>query len=129
MPLRVGEEVIGVLNIESRQVNAFGEEDMAFFTAIAGELAIALENARLYQQEQHRREEAESLYRAALAMTTTLDLQEVLDRILTELQKVVPYDSASVQLLREGTLEIIAGRGFSYDGGTAGGDNKPGDQR
>ncbi|MGC8945797.1 MAG: GAF domain-containing protein [Anaerolineae bacterium] len=112
VPLRVGEEVIGVLNIESRRVSAFREEDLAFFTAIAGELAIALENARLYQQEQRRREEAESLYRAALAMTTTLNLQEVLERILTELQHVVPYDSASVQLLREGTLEIIAGRGF-----------------
>ncbi len=112
VPLRVGEEVIGVLNIESRKLNAFQEEDLAFFTAIAGELAIALQNARLYQQEQRRREEAESLYRAAQAMTTTLDLQEVLERILTELQHVVPYDSASVQVLREGKLEIIAGRGF-----------------
>ncbi|MBC7227349.1 MAG: GAF domain-containing protein [Thermoflexales bacterium] len=112
VPLRVGDEVIGVLNVESRRINAFQEEDLAFFTAIAGELAIALENARLYQQEQRRREEAESLYRAAQAMTTTLDLQEVLERILSELQNVVPYDSASVQLLREGRLEIIAGRGF-----------------
>ncbi len=112
VPLRLGDEVIGVLNVESRRTNAFQEEDLAFFTAIAGELAIALKNARLYQQEQRRRREAESLYRAALAMTTTLDLQEVLDRILTELQNVVPYDSASVQVLREGKLEVIAGRGF-----------------
>lgn len=116
VPLRLGDEVIGVLNVESRRINAFREEDLVFFTAIAGELAIALENARLYQQEQRRREEAESLYRAVQAMTTTLDLQEVLERILTELQNVVPYDSASVQLLREGKLEIIAGRGFPHPG-------------
>ncbi|MGQ9716078.1 MAG: GAF domain-containing protein [Anaerolineae bacterium] len=114
IPLRLGDEVIGVLNVESRQTNAFREEDLAFFTAIAGELAIALENARLYREEQRRRKEAESLYRAAQAMTTTLDLQGVLERILTELQNVVPYDSASAQLLREGKLEIIAGRGFPY---------------
>lgn len=120
VPLRLGDEVIGVLNGESRRTNAFQEEDLAFFTAIAGELAIALENARLYQQEQRRRKEAESLYRAAQAMTTTLDLQEVLERILTELQNVVPYDSTSVQLLREGKLEIIAGRGFSHPEGVLG---------
>ncbi len=114
VPLRLGDEVIGVLNVESRRTNAFQEEDLAFFTAIAGELAIALENARLYHQEQRRRKEAESLYRAAQAMTTTLDLQEVLERILSELQNVVPYDSASVQLLWEGKLEIIAGRGFPH---------------
>lgn len=112
VPIRVGNSVIGVLNVESRQQNAFNEEDLAFFSAIAGQLGIALENARLYRQEQSRREEAESLYRAALAVTTTLDLPEVLKRILTELQRVVPYDSASVQLLREEKLEIIAGRGF-----------------
>ncbi len=112
IPLRLGDEVIGVLNVESRRVGAFQEEDLAFFTAIAGELAIALENARLYRQEQRRREEAESLYRAAQAMMTALDLQGVMERILTELQNVVPYDSASVQLLREEKLEIIAERGF-----------------
>lgn len=112
VPIRVSNEVIGVLNVESRRLNAFNEEDMAFFTAIAGQLGMALENARLYRGEQRRREEAESLYRAAQAMTTTLDLQVVLDHILTELQHVVPYDSASVQLLREEKLEIIAVRGF-----------------
>ncbi len=112
VPIRAGGDVIGVLNVESRRLNAFNEEDMAFFSAIAGQLGIALENARLYQEEQRRRGEAESLYRAAQAITTTLDLPEVLELILTELQRVVPYDSASVQLLREGKLEIIAGRGF-----------------
>lgn len=112
VPIRAGAEVIGVLNVESREVNAFTEEDLAFFSAIAGQLGIALENARLYQAEQRRRKEAESLYRAALAITTALDPEEVLGRILTELYHVVPYDSASVQLLREGKLEIIAGRGF-----------------
>ncbi len=112
VPIRVSGEVIGVLDVQSRRLNAFNEEDLAFFSAIAGQLGIALENARLYREEQNRRREAESLYRAARAITTVLDLREVLELILTELQYVVAYDSASVQLLREGKLEIIAGRGF-----------------
>ena len=112
VPVRVGDRVIGVLNVESREVNAFDEEDLAFYTAIAGQLGVALENARLYREERRRRQEAETLYRAVQALTTTLDLQEVLDRILTELRQVVPYDSASVQLLEEGVLKIIDGRGF-----------------
>ncbi|HID88810.1 MAG TPA: GAF domain-containing protein, partial [Anaerolineae bacterium] len=112
VPVRVGDRVIGVLNVESREVNAFDEEDIAFYTAIAGQLGVALENARLYREERRRRQEAETLYRAVQALTTTLDLQEVLGRILTELRQVVPYDSASVQLLEEGVLKIIDGRGF-----------------
>jgi len=112
VPVKVGDEVAAVLNLESSRPNAFDEGDLAFYTAVAGQLGVALENARLYRREQHRRREAETLYRAAQALTTTLDLREVLDRILTELQQVVPYDSASVQLLQEGRLEIIGGRGF-----------------
>jgi GAF domain-containing protein len=112
VPVRVGQEVIAVLNVESRRRNAFNEDDLAFHTAVAGQLGVALENARLYQSEQQRRREAETLYRAAQALTTTLDLPEVFDRILTELQQSVPYDSASVQLLEDGLLRIIGGRGF-----------------
>lgn len=112
VPVRVGDEVVAVLNLESSQPNRFTEEDLAFYTTVAGQLGIALQNARLYRREQQQRQEVETLYRAAQALTTTLDLRDVLDRILTELQQVVPYDSASVQLLRDGWLEIIGGRGF-----------------
>jgi signal transduction histidine kinase len=45
-------------------------------------------------------------------MTTALERDEVVERILAQLQEVVPYDTASVQLLRDGLLEIIGGRGF-----------------
>ena len=47
------------------------------------------------------------------ALSSTLDLQEVFERILSELQRVVPFDSASVQQLNGEVLEIIGGRGFS----------------
>ncbi|MBN1956314.1 MAG: GAF domain-containing protein [Anaerolineae bacterium] len=56
--------------------------------------------------------EANTLREAALALTTTLDRNQVIERILAQLQKVVPYDSASVQLLRQNNMEIVGGRGF-----------------
>ena len=57
-------------------------------------------------------EQTETLYNASLALSATTDLPEVLRLILQELQKVVPYDSASVQVLRDGYFEIIDGNGF-----------------
>lgn len=112
VPVRVGDQVIGVLNVESSRFNAFDADDLALYSAIAGQLGVALENAHLYQREQQQRREAETLYRAAQALTTTLELREVLDRILSELQQVVPYDSATVQFLYDNQLQIIGGRGF-----------------
>nr|HID14875.1 GAF domain-containing protein [Anaerolineae bacterium] len=90
----------------------FTEGDQQLCQALANQAAVAIENARLYAAEQQRRREAETLHRAAQALATTLDLHQVFERILSELQQVVPYDSASVQLLRDGHLEIIGGHGF-----------------
>lgn len=59
-----------------------------------------------------RRQEAETLRAAMQALSSTLDLKHVLDLILTELRKVVPYDSASVQVVRDGYAEIIAAYGL-----------------
>lgn len=57
-------------------------------------------------------EQAQTLRAASLALSSTVDLREVLRRILDELKKVVPYDSASVQVLRDNHFEIIDGAGF-----------------
>lgn len=56
--------------------------------------------------------EAEKLRGAALALTSTLERNRVVERIMAHLQEVVPYDSVSVQLLQGDRLEIVGGRGF-----------------
>src|SRR5258706_11146837 len=55
------------------------------------------------------REEAERLGAATRALSATLDLREVFDRILSELHALIPYDSAAVMELKGGRLEIIGG--------------------
>jgi GAF domain-containing protein len=112
LPLVSHGRVIGVLDVQSDQPVTFTEEDVATLQTMADQLANAIESAQLYTAEQQRRQEAETLYRAAQALTTTLDLPQVLESILSELGKVVAYDSASVQLRQDGQLEIIGGLGF-----------------
>jgi len=108
-PLSAKGEIIGFLGVSAESLT---ETDLSTITAFANQAAIAVENARLYQGEQQRREEAETLRQATQALSTTLDLQEVFKSILSELQRVVPYDSASVQLLKGNRLEIIGDYGF-----------------
>jgi HD-GYP domain-containing protein (c-di-GMP phosphodiesterase class II) len=47
------------------------------------------------------------------AITSTLDLEEVLEIIMSEMARVIPYDSISLQSRRNNSLEILACRGFS----------------
>jgi GAF domain-containing protein len=52
LPLQVGREIIGVLDIHSAQVDAFTDEDIAALQALAGQIVLAISNARLFQQVQ-----------------------------------------------------------------------------
>ncbi len=50
VPLKVGERVVGVLDVNGDKLNAFDEKDMFILQTLAGQLAIAIENARLYAE-------------------------------------------------------------------------------
>jgi len=112
VPMQVEGETIGLLQLESTRRSGYGPEDVVTLSAVANVAAVAIQNARLYQEARRRSLEQEMLRGAALAMAKTLERDQVVERILAQLQKVVPYDTASVQLLREDTLEIVGGRGF-----------------
>lgn len=54
LPLRVGGVVIGALDVQSVEPDAFGESDVQIFQVLADQLAIAVDNARLLAQSQER---------------------------------------------------------------------------
>jgi GAF domain-containing protein/HAMP domain-containing protein len=65
IPLRVGDSVIGALDVQSRYGNAFNEEQIAVLQAMADQIAIAIENARLYEESLRRAAEIEQSNRQA----------------------------------------------------------------
>jgi GAF domain-containing protein len=62
LPLKIGNKVIGVLDVQSRQANAFKQEDVETLQILADQLAIAIENARLLTESQQALRELEELY-------------------------------------------------------------------
>jgi GAF domain-containing protein len=63
LPLRAGERVIGALDVQSAQMAAFDESDVAVLQGMADQVAVALENARLFQQTQAALKEIEATNR------------------------------------------------------------------
>jgi putative nucleotidyltransferase with HDIG domain len=111
VPILIGDRVFGVINAESKQLNFFTEEDERLLVTIAAQMALALEQLRLFEAERHRRQEAETLRQATAIISTSLNLRQVLENILTSLHEVVPYFSASVFLHEEDRLRIVTVRG------------------
>ncbi len=112
VPLRIGDAVMGVLGVQSDRVDALTLQDRQVLQTLAAQVSIALHNARLYETEQRRRHLAESLERAGRELSRSLDLDEVLVRILDQLATVVPYERCSIMLAQDGVLRIVAQRGF-----------------
>ena len=61
---------------------------------------------------QRAREHAETLLTVTQVLGKTLSLEDTIEAILDELQRVVPYDSCSVQVIQGNRLVIVGGRGF-----------------
>jgi GAF domain-containing protein/DNA-binding response OmpR family regulator len=112
-PLVVRHQVAGIMVVWRGRPNFFKQADLDFLVGLARQAAIAIENARLFETERVAREQAERLRAITQALSATIDLNQVLERILSELQKVVPYNSASVHQVQGRHLVIIGGRGFA----------------
>jgi PAS domain S-box-containing protein len=111
-PMVVGDRVAGVISVDKFEPDVYNEELAELTTAFASQAAIAMENARLLETERAAREQAETLRAAAHSLGSTLGVPQVSSLILSELRKVVPYQSASVQRIDGQELEIVGGHGY-----------------
>lgn len=66
LPLKVGERIIGALDVQSMEQSAFSEEDISLLSTLADQVAIAIENARLLNETQTTLVELQSLHRQYL---------------------------------------------------------------
>ncbi|MBN1887552.1 MAG: GAF domain-containing protein [Thermoflexales bacterium] len=112
IPLHIGRRLVGTLDVQSTQVNAFTKDDIAVLEGLASQVAIAIQNTRLYESEQARRQVAETLREVGHILSSTLDLDQVLDRFLEQLALVVPYSRAAVMMQSGDVLHVEAARGF-----------------
>lgn len=63
LPLEVEGQIIGALDVQSTESAAYDDEDVAMLRILAGQVAIAIENSRLFEQTQRALEEVQSLHR------------------------------------------------------------------
>ena len=101
-----------MISVDKFEPDFYNEELAELATAFAAQAAMAIENARLLETERAAREQAETLRAAAHSLGSALGVPEVFDLILSELRKVVPYQSASVQQFDGNELVIVGGYGY-----------------
>ena len=108
VPLIYREQVVGVLDIQSDRRNAFTEDDRVIFEAVADNIATAIHNANLYRSEQWRRQVGESLREVAGLISENVGVDDVLEAILSELDRNLPVDISAIWLLEDGDIYLAA---------------------
>lgn len=105
-PLVVRDQVVGVLNVDSHRPGTYGPAELEVVRAFADHAAVAVANAQLFAASQRQLRATQALAEAARAVTASLDLDEVLERILDQTMRSLEVEAASLALVEEETGEL-----------------------
>src|SRR5947209_12259773 len=106
VPLRRKGRVIGALNLLSDTVGQFTETDEAILRQFAAHVAVAIENARLFEHEREYTSTLETLSDIAREFGAILQLDELLTRIANLTRRVIDYRTFGILLVNEDTQEL-----------------------
>jgi signal transduction histidine kinase/uncharacterized protein YigA (DUF484 family) len=106
VPITLGVKTIGVLDLQSVQLEAFDRYHVAALETLADQLAIAIENARLYDAINQHVKELKSLNEIGQAITSTLNLQKTLTLVTDHTTRLMNVAAASVALRDDNNQEV-----------------------
>ena len=106
VPLRRKGRVIGALNLLSDQVDQFTGTDEMMMRQFGAHVAVAIENARLFEHERQYTSTLETLAEIGREFASILNLDELLRRIVNLTKRLIDYRSFGILLLNEETNEL-----------------------
>jgi len=110
VPLISKDEVIGVLTVDSHRPDAYGEGSARLAFALAHQAALAIQNARLYEQTRAQLREATLVHNVVVALSSTLDIEQMLPYMARSLCKILNGTSVQIYNLDEAaqTITVVA---------------------
>ena len=106
VPIKVKDKVIGTLDVQSTELNAFDASDLFTLQALANQAGIAIENARLYGETSHRLDELSTIHEVTMAATSTMDFDQALERAVDAIHKILNFKVFGFLMLDESTGKL-----------------------
>jgi GAF domain-containing protein len=109
--------LVGVLNVQSKDFRRYSGEEISFVETICGQIAIAIDNARLYEQTDEELREKVSqlttLQRVGASIASSLDLREVLETIARHAAELSNAEKAAIFKLDEASHDLLVVAGYN----------------
>ena len=117
IPLRVGERIVGVLDVQSTTPYAFAEHNLRTLQILADQLAIAVINTELFAETQEHLAQHRLLHHITTTAASGTTLDEALESAVNGLQVTLGGDRVSILLAdrEKKTLEVKAAVGYAPD--------------
>ncbi|NWF67927.1 MAG: PAS domain S-box protein [Chloroflexi bacterium] len=126
LPLLFHDQMMGAISLLFREFFPLTPDELETLYSVAKSLGAAIANARYVEKlqaesfqrqraeaaEREQRLVAEALRDSAAALTSTLYIDEVIERILDDVTRVVPCDAANVMLIEQDVGRVVATRGY-----------------
>lgn len=116
VPLYAGGEFLGIVQtINDKYDSGFDDRDLDLLRIVAERIALTLRNAWILEEAVRALEETKSLNDAGIALSGSLELDELLDKILENLKRVVEYEIGIIYLVdpKNRSISQISSRGIS----------------
>jgi sigma-B regulation protein RsbU (phosphoserine phosphatase) len=107
VPLINKNKVIGVLDLESEEVNHFRPEHLHLLTLTASRIGQAIQNARLYSRVTRQAQALEVLNEIAVELTSILDLDQLFERIGQLLRRLIDYQMFTIMLVNPAGDKLV----------------------
>ncbi|HSL42762.1 MAG TPA: GAF domain-containing protein [Anaerolineales bacterium] len=117
IPLKVGDRIVGVLDVQSKQPYAFGEDNLRTLQILADQLAIAVVNTELFAETQEHLAQHRLLHHITTTAASGTTLDEALQSAVNGLQVTLGGDRVSILLANreKKILEVRAAVGYASD--------------
>ena len=115
VPIPIRGEINGILRLLTKSPRSFQQDEIDFVAALGEQCGIAIENARIFEEQQVQLNYFDTIHAIGKAINSTYELDTILDMIVTRLPEVMNLKAATIRLIEEqkGTLELKAAHGLS----------------
>ncbi|MCO5184242.1 MAG: GAF domain-containing protein [Anaerolineae bacterium] len=107
VPLVARGQGIGVLTLTKLGIGRFTDDDETMLSAIAGQAANTIENARLYEETQYQLKVTRLLNRASQVINSSLDLNEIIQSLLAQMNEIFQAHALSIALASPDRTELV----------------------
>jgi sigma-B regulation protein RsbU (phosphoserine phosphatase) len=114
IPLLHRERLVGILNIEGPDSQAFTADARTALQVLAGHLAVAIANATLYRETRRYAGVLATLYEIGKETASILDLDELLHRVAEIVKRVIDYEIFGILLLDEQRRELVVRKSVRF---------------